>query len=125
MEERDIKRMTILVPQDLYERFLECNKNEYKTNTAIIVEWISKYVKEKESKAEREKVLLRTISRVSEVISDTQPLIEESNPARSLLADLSATLLALAEDGDLLDDPAFEDRLSKLEREIVRKVRQS
>lgn len=48
MDERDIKRMPIVVPRELYERFQACSRDENKTNTAMVLEWMKNYVKENE-----------------------------------------------------------------------------
>ena len=118
MEEREIKRMTVLVPKELYDRFQVCSKDEYKTNTALVVEWIAKYVKQKENEARKERAILDTISRFSSLIFSTKALLDDATPARDRLTEISDAMLDLARDSDLVEDPEFDTRLVVLERSL-------
>jgi len=118
MEERDIKRMTILVPRELYDRFQTCSQDEYKTNTAIVVDWIAKYVREKEREAKKEQMILDVISRFSDIVYSAENLLDIKSPAKDTLIEISEVMLDLSHDGDIIEDPEFIARIVKLEREL-------
>jgi len=119
MDERDIKRMPIVVPRELYERFQACSRDENKTNTAMVLEWMKNYVKEKEQKIEREQALLALCLRVGKIVDDIAPCLEKTDPKRPYVKDLAKALQELGDNVELLDDTKFEANLVLIEQALT------
>jgi len=67
-DDDDTKRVNVLIPRDLYERFLEFSKGEYKSTTGMIVEWMSTFVREKEREAQDKQAFLLAFSKFGQLL---------------------------------------------------------
>ena len=122
MDEKIIKRMTVLIPQELYDKFQDLSKDEYKTNTAIVVEWISAYVREKESVAKKIEALLDTFSKVSDSLFSIGALLSDDVETQGFFTELSTMMLELVNTPELNESENYRKRLLNLELRVRQAV---
>ena len=70
MNDVDSKRLSLLVPQELYDRFIEYSQKEYKNTTTQITDLMAGYVKAREadSEASKQEAMLAVLSKSGEMI---------------------------------------------------------
>lgn len=121
-DDKKIKRMTVLIPQELYDKFQDMSGDEYKTNTAIVVEWISAYVRDKESVAKKMATLLETFSKASDTLFSLGALVTSDVATQGFFTELSTLMLELVNSPELNESESYKKRLTNLELRVRQTV---
>jgi len=119
-DDNDTKRVNVLIPRELYEKFLDFSKDEYKSTTGMIIEWMSAFVKEKEKEAQNQKAFLSAFSRFSEMLFLISSNMVAEQDASGLLVEMATAMLELVKDPSLCSSSDFLSRLILLDQRIKR-----
>jgi hypothetical protein len=120
MSDLDTKRMSLLVPQELYDKFLEFSQQEYKNTTTQITEFMVNYVKTRESAAElsKKQAILSTFSRCADLIYRLiQSKHIESNVESRLVA-IAEFMLETSKDESIFASSDYISKIINLEKLI-------
>jgi hypothetical protein len=117
-KEDDGKRINFVVPKELYERFMEYSRGEYKTTSGMLTSYMAGFVQKKEQEEEQAIInaLLSTIKRCSEILYtlSTNPLSIEIR--QEIEQELSDALLSMSKEASICKSVDFQTVIVKLER---------
>jgi len=117
--DEELKRINFVVPQELYERFVEYSKGEYKSTSGMLTGFIAGFVREKEEERERAVLssLLSTTKNCSEILFSLSANKVMNNDARMAIEkELSELLVELSSDPQVCRTVEFQTRIIKLDR---------
>jgi metal-responsive CopG/Arc/MetJ family transcriptional regulator len=120
MSDTSSKRLSLLVPKELYDRFIEFSQKEYKTTTTQITDFMVEYVKEREIESERAKqdAMLSTLSRCGAMIYRAiQEEKVDTNIHNNLVA-IAEFMLEASKNASIFENSDYLSKLIALERKI-------
>lgn len=116
MAEENFKRLNILVPVELYDKFDELSHDDYRSTTGMVTDWMAEYVKDRRREIEslHERQLQTAIARFCSLLLR---YASETNPNKSIeyLRKLAKLMLEIGQDPALWDTPAFQIKIAEME----------
>jgi hypothetical protein len=116
MAEENFKRLNILVPVELYEKFDELSHDEYRSTTGMVTDWMAEFVKTRKRDIEslHERQLQTAIARFSSLLlryaSDANP-----NKSSEYLRKLAKLMLEIGQDPASWDTPTFQNKIAEMD----------
>lgn len=118
MSDDNVKRLSMLVPKELFERFQRYTAKDYKNTTTQITDLMTNYVrlKDLENKAAREEAILRAFSRCGELIyKSIQGDAAPKQMQESLIA-IAGFMLEAAKNPSIFDSTDYLTKLIEMEK---------
>jgi hypothetical protein len=120
MSDTDSKRMSLLVPKELYDRFIDLSLKEYKNTTTQITDWMVNYVKTRESEIElsKQEAILSTLSRCGEMIYKTMQSAQIEPTTHNSLVAIAEFMIEVSKNPSIFGNSEYLSRLIGLEKKI-------
>jgi hypothetical protein len=120
MNDADSKRLSLLVPKELFDRFIEFSQKEYKNTTTQITDLMAGYVKaqEADSVANKQEAMRSVFSKSGEMIYKAIQGKQMPQAAQDNLAAIAGFLVDAAKHPEIFDDSEYLSRMMAVERAI-------
>ncbi len=118
MSDDDLKRTSIMLPRELYERFQETSKDEYKSTSTMIVEWMNHYVKSREKENFEQIALKNAFTGLSDLLFMIGTGIVKDQELKQIHTELAALMFELINTPDFHKTPEFTTRSRLLDRKV-------
>jgi len=120
MNDADSKRLSLLVPKELFDRFIDLSQKEYKNTTTQITDLMAGYVKAREAEGEatKQQSMRSALSKCGELIYLAIQGKEIPKVPQDNLAAVASFLVDAAKHPEIFEDSEYLSRIMALERAI-------
>ena len=120
MNDTDSKRLSLLVPKELFERFIDLSQREYKNTTTQITDLMAGYVRarEAENEATRQEAMLTVLSKSGEMIYKVLQGKDIPQIAQDNLVAIAGFLVEAAKRPEIYEDSEYLARIMALDKAI-------
>ena len=120
MNDADSKRLSLLVPKELFDRFIDLSQKEYKNTTTQITDLMAGYVKAREAEGEatKQQSMRSALSKCGELIYLAIQGKEIPKVPQDNLAAVASFLVDAAKHPEIFEDSEYLARIMALERAI-------
>ena len=120
MNDADSKRLSLLVPKELYDRFIDFSQKEYKNTTTQITDLMAGYVRTREAESEvtKQEAMLSAFAKCGEMIYKAIQGKQIPQAAQDNMVAIAGFLVDAAKHPEIFEDSEYLSRMMAVEKAI-------